>query len=122
MASTKFQLEESKKPHPRYVLELHTIRGMIQEADNMDKGLRTVLGIKAVPQGNAPVTQPQQPPPMGPASFAQPTPPTAPPVTVGGSRPPPSAPFQPNHRKKPSQVQASGAAVLTPTPPPIPTS
>ncbi len=50
MASTKFQLEESKKPNPRYALELRTIRGMIQEADNMDKGLRTDLGLKLAGQ------------------------------------------------------------------------
>ncbi len=43
MASAKSQLEELKKPNPRYALELHTIRGMIQEADNMDKGLKAVL-------------------------------------------------------------------------------
>ena len=46
MAFTKFQLEVSKKPSPRYILELDTIRGMIQEADSMDKGLRIVLGFK----------------------------------------------------------------------------
>ena len=45
MASTKVQLDEMRKPNPRYILELHTIRGMIQEADNMDKGLKTVLGF-----------------------------------------------------------------------------
>lgn len=45
MASAKFQLEELKNPNPRYVLELCTIRALIQEADNMDKGLRAVLGI-----------------------------------------------------------------------------
>src|SRR6266702_199063 len=120
MASTKSQLEECKKQNPRYVLELHTIRGMIQEADNMDKGLRTVLGLKLAAQGNAPVPQqPQQPPPMGPTpSFAQPAPPTAPPVTVGGSRPPPTTPFQQGHRKRPSQAQAPGATMSTPTPPP----
>jgi hypothetical protein len=39
MTSTKFQLEENKKLNPRYALELHTIRGMIQEADSMYKGL-----------------------------------------------------------------------------------
>jgi len=66
MASTKFQLEESKKRNTRYVLELHTIRGMVQEADNMDKGLRTVLGPKLAAQYNAPVPQqPQHPPSMG---------------------------------------------------------
>ncbi|KAH8977691.1 hypothetical protein EDB86DRAFT_2837494 [Lactarius hatsudake] len=62
MASTKCQLEECKKPNPRYVLELHTIEGMIQEADSMDKGLRTVLGLKPAAQGNSPMPQqPQQP-------------------------------------------------------------
>jgi hypothetical protein len=44
MVSVRAQLEEFEKPDPRYVLELHTIRGMIQEADNMDKGLKTILG------------------------------------------------------------------------------
>ena len=124
MASTKFQLEESKKPNPRYVLELHTIRGMIQEADNMDKGLRTVLGLKLAAQGNAPVPQqPQQPPSMGPTpSFVQPAPPAPPSVIAGGSRPPPPTSFQPGHRKKQSQTQASGAAISTPTPPPVPTA
>ncbi|KAH8979591.1 hypothetical protein EDB86DRAFT_2835793 [Lactarius hatsudake] len=62
MTSTKYQLEECKKPNPRYVLELHTIRGMCQEADSMDKGLRTVLGLRLAAQGNSPVPQqPQQP-------------------------------------------------------------
>ena len=45
MAATKIQLDEMRKPNPRYILELHTIQGMIQEADYMDKGLRTVLGF-----------------------------------------------------------------------------
>ncbi|KAH8981615.1 hypothetical protein EDB86DRAFT_2975264 [Lactarius hatsudake] len=101
MASTKCQLEECKKPNPRYVLELHTIRGMIQEADNMDK---------LAAQGNASVPQqPQQPPPMGPTpSFA---PPAAPSATVLGSRPPPTAAFQSGHRKRPSQAQVTGAAM-----------
>ena len=117
MASTKSQLEESKKPNPRYVLELHTIRGMIQEADNMDKGLRTVLGFKLAAQGNASVPQqPQQPPPMGPTSFAQPAPPAPPPVT----RPPPPS-SQPGHRKKQSQTQLPGAAMSSPAPSPLPT-
>ncbi|KAH9057853.1 hypothetical protein EDB87DRAFT_1628559 [Lactarius vividus] len=74
MASTKFQLEECKKPNPRYVLELRTIRGMIEEADNMDKGLRTVLGLQFAAKGNAPAPHPQQTLPVGPApSFVQPT-------------------------------------------------
>ena len=47
MASTKYQLGEMTKPNPRFILGLHTIRGMIQEADNMDKDLRTALGIAA---------------------------------------------------------------------------
>ncbi|KAH9029868.1 hypothetical protein EDB85DRAFT_1502913 [Lactarius pseudohatsudake] len=74
MALSKFQLEESKKLNPRYVLELHTIRGMIQEADSMDKGLRTVLGLKLARQGNAPVPQQPQPHSMDPTppSFVAP--------------------------------------------------
>jgi hypothetical protein len=117
MASTRFQLEESKKPNPRYILELHTIRGMIQEADNMDKGLRTVLGFKLAAQGNAPAPQqPQQPPSVGPTPFAQPAPPPAPSV----NRPPTTPSFQPSHRKKQSQSQAPGVAMSTPTPPPLP--
>ena len=43
MAAVKIQLEELDKLNPRYVLELHTIRGMIQEVDNVDKGLKAVL-------------------------------------------------------------------------------
>jgi hypothetical protein len=95
---------------------------MIQEADNMDKGLRTVLGFKLSAQGNAPAPQqpPQQPPSMGSTpSFAQPAPPPAPSVTAGGSRPPPTTSFQPGHRKKQSQPQAPG--VSTPIPSPAPT-
>ncbi|KAH9057894.1 hypothetical protein EDB87DRAFT_915041 [Lactarius vividus] len=51
MAPTKFQLEESKKPKPRYVLDLRTIRGMIQEADHMYQRLTAAaLGVRsAVP-------------------------------------------------------------------------
>ncbi|KAI9451041.1 hypothetical protein BJY52DRAFT_1419286 [Lactarius psammicola] len=90
MAFTKFQLEESKKPNPRYVLKLRTIREMVQKADNMDKSLRTGLGVMLAP-----------------------APPAAPPVTVGGSRPPPTPPFQQGYRKKQYQVRA-GVAVSTP--------
>ncbi|KAH9972701.1 hypothetical protein BGW80DRAFT_1445679 [Lactifluus volemus] len=63
MASTKYQLGELNKPNPRSILELHTIRGMFQEADNMDKGLRTVLGIGTPksPKGKA-TTKPKPPP------------------------------------------------------------
>ena len=72
MASTKFQLEESKKPNPRYVLELHTIRGMVQEADNMDKGLSYVLNLDSAIQRNplAPQTSTySRAKPMGPVHF-----------------------------------------------------
>jgi hypothetical protein len=128
MASTKVQMEEMNKPKPRrYILELHTIRGMIQEADNMDKGLKAVLGLgvrpSAMPGSGPPAPQPPQPPPtMGtPASFAPPALPAAPPASAVVSRPTPAPPFQPGHRKKLSQAQAP-AAVSTPTPPPIQTA
>jgi len=74
MASARAQLEELKKPNPRYVLELRTIRGMMQEADNMDKGLKTVLGIRS--QGSMMPFAPQPPPqptPTIPAQSARPT-------------------------------------------------
>jgi hypothetical protein len=123
MASVKTQLEEFKKPNPRYVLELHTIRGMIQEADNMDKGLKAVIqrtqahlmapgGIPSVPQ-----PPPQPPSAAGNALFAPPVPLPAPPAPAV-SRPPHAPPLQ-THRKKPSQAQA---AISTPTPPPMPTA
>jgi hypothetical protein len=114
MASTKFQLEESKKPNPRYILELHTIRGMIQEADNMDTGLRTVLGFKLAAQGNPPAPQqPQQPPSMGLSPLsAQPAPPAVRPITVGTTAGP---------QKKQSPTPVPGGAMLTNTLPPVPT-
>ncbi len=123
MALTKFQLEELKKPNPRYVLELHTIRGMIQEADNMDKGLKSVLQrTQAQMISHSGVPSAPQPPPQPPSAsaatlFAQSVPSTAPPATAPMSRPSHAAPLQPTHRKKPSQAQA---AISTPTPPPIP--
>jgi hypothetical protein len=83
MASAKVQLEELKKPNPRYVLELHTIRGMICEADNMDKGLKTVLGVRMqgiVPFSGAPSVL--QPPPQ-PPSAATPPPQTQPAMSQG---------------------------------------
>ena len=119
MASVKFQLEELKKPNPRIVLALHTIRGMIQEADNMDIRLKAVIqrtqGYQMPPGGvpSAPQPPPQPPSVVGNALFAPPGPLTAPPAPV--SRPP-HAPLQPAHRKKLSQAQA------TPMPPPIPTA
>ena len=54
MAAVKFQLEELKKPYPRYALELHTIRGMIQEADNMDKGFKAVIQRNLTPPSSTP--------------------------------------------------------------------
>ena len=127
MASTKVQLDEMRKPNPRYILELHTIRGMIQEADNMDKGLKTVLGFgmrqPTVASGNGPpAPQPPQQPPLGtPAPFPPPAPHHVPPASAAVSRPPlPSLPS--GHRKKLSQAQVPGAAVSTPTPPPVPTA
>ena len=119
MASTKSQLEELNTPNPRYVLELHTIRGMIQEADNMDKGLKAVLQrtqahMMAVP--SAPQPPPQPPSATTSALFPQSVPPTAPLASAPVSRPLHGAPLQPGHRKKPSQAHA----ISTPTPPPIP--
>ena len=64
MASVKVQMEELKKPYPRYVLELHSIRGMIQEADNMDKELKAVL--QTMPPSGAP--SPPHPPPHPPSA------------------------------------------------------
>jgi hypothetical protein len=73
---------------------------MIQEASNMDKGLRIVLGFKLAAQRNAPAPQQaQQPPSMGP--FAQ----RAPPAALSATRPPATRLFQPGHRKKQSQTQ-----------------
>ena len=122
MASARAQLEELKKPNPRYVLELHTIRGMIQEADNMDKGLKTVLGIRS--QGPMMPSAPQPPPqptPTIPAQFAPPVP-TVAPAPAAVPRPPHAAPLQPAHRKKPSQSQPPGTTLSSPTPPLIPST
>jgi hypothetical protein len=111
MASTKVQLEVMDKPNPRYILELHTIREMIQEADNMDKGLKTVLGVRpsasVIPGNGTPAPQPRQPPALAtPAPFAPPAPAVV-------SRPP-AAHLQPGHRKKLSQVQAPAAPAPQP--------
>jgi hypothetical protein len=98
MASVRAQLEELEKPDPRYVLELHTIRGMIQEADNMDKGLKTVLGYgmrcpMMVPGGvHSGLQLPPRPHFMGTAPpFAQPVIPTT---------------SQEDHKSMPSPVRA----------------
>ena len=120
MASARAQLGELEKPNRRYVLELHTIRGMIQEADNMDKGLKTVLGIRS--PGSMMPSVPQQPPQPAPtiaAQFAPPVPPTA---STAVPRPPHAGPSQPAHRKKPSQSQPLGTTLSSPTPPLIPSS
>jgi|SRR6266850_4330991 len=98
MATVRGQLDELEKPNPRYVLELHTIRGMIQEADNMNKGLMTILGHGygmqcplMVPGGGVPFA-PQLPPRphcMGmPPPFAQPTTPTMSQVDHGSTSTP----------------------------------
>ena len=118
MVSAKSQLEELKKPNPRSVLELHTIRGMIREAENMDKGLKVVLQKtqQANVMAHCGVPLAPQPPPQPPSAststlFAQSVVPTAtPPV----SRPPRAPLLQPAHRKKSSKAQAIS------TPPPIP--
>ena len=117
MAAAKFQLEESNKPHPRYVLDFHAIRGMIQEADNMDKGMRTALGLKLATQVNVSVPQqPQQPPSTGAtSSFTHPVPHPAPYVSVSGSRQPPNTPFVPGRRRKQSQARTPEVSVSTPT-------
>ncbi|SRR6266404_4040465 len=54
MAATELQLEENKRSNPRYVLDHHMIRGMILEADIMDKNLfrpalRSILTQSAGP-------------------------------------------------------------------------
>jgi hypothetical protein len=105
MASVKFQPEKLKKPNPRYVLELHTIRGMRQE---VDKGLKVVIQTTQahlIPPGgvpSAPQPAPQSPSAIGDALFSPPVHPTAAPpalaaISRGSSRPPP---LQPAHRKK----------------------
>jgi hypothetical protein len=67
MVSAKGQLDELKKPNPRYVLELDTIRGMAQEVDNMDKGLKAVLHRMNVPITPGGVPSASQPPPQLPS-------------------------------------------------------
>ena len=123
MVSARAQLEELKKPNPRYVLELHTIRGMIQEADNMDKGLKTVLaGLGIRSQGPMMPSTPQPPPQPTPATaaqFAPSVPPTAPSAPTTVPRPPHAATL---HRKKQSQSQPLGMTLSSPTPPLIPST
>ena len=118
----KSQLEELKKPNPRIALELHTIRGMIQEVDNMAKGFKAVIhrtqAHRMLPGGvpSAPQSAPQPPSTVSNALFAPSSSLTE--LPAPAVRRPPHAPLQPAHRKKPSQSQA---AISTPTPPPIPT-
>jgi hypothetical protein len=117
MASAKSQLEELKKPIPRYVLELHTIRGMIQEADNMDKILKANLQKWQQAHVIARSGVPSAPPSSSTSAlFAQSVAPTTPPATAPVPCPPHAPPLQPAHRKKPSQAQA----ISIPMPPPIP--
>ena len=84
MAAVKLQIEELKKPNPRYVLELHTIRGMIQEVDNMDKGLKAVLQKTQGPTPGSVPSAPQPPPePPSAVTTAQFAPPTNPNLPQG---------------------------------------
>ncbi|KAH9958560.1 hypothetical protein BC827DRAFT_554296 [Russula dissimulans] len=86
MASVKVQLENLKKPNPVYVLELHKIRGMIQEAENMDKGLRTLLGARMHHRPTIPARGgPWPPPPMLPPPPSMGIPPPPPPFTRPGA-------------------------------------
>jgi len=88
MASVKVQLENIKKPIPRYVLELHRIRGMIQEAENMDKGLRTLLGTRTYhPPTLTTSGGPWPPPPMLPPPPSMGIPPLPPPPPLPFTRP-----------------------------------
>ena len=122
MAPVKFQLEELKKSNPRYVLELHTIQRMRQEADDIDSGLNVVLQrtqAHIMPPNwapSAPHPAPQLRCAITDTPFSPPVPPTAPPAPAAMSRPPQSPPSQPAHRNKPFRSQA------TPTLPPIPTA
>jgi len=103
MASVKVQLENLKKPNPRYVLELHTIRGMIQEAENMDKGLRTLLGARTY-----------HPPTIATSSSPWPPPPILPPPPSMGIPPPPPPPPPPFTR-----LDAPTASQAVPSAPPL---
>ncbi|KAH9958561.1 hypothetical protein BC827DRAFT_1269411 [Russula dissimulans] len=112
MASSKFQLDELKKPKPRTALKRHAFWDMIQEADNMDKCLRTVASLlhRNPPQLSSVAT---------PASFTRPVPPTAPEVPSALSRPPPVPSLQTLYNET-----VSGAGPrdgdIHPSPPPIP--
>ncbi|KAF8485830.1 hypothetical protein DFH94DRAFT_708361 [Russula ochroleuca] len=89
---------------------------MIQEAENMDKGLKAVLQRTQahMTPGGVPFAPPQPPSAITDALVSPPVHPTAPPAPEAVSRPPHPPPLQPAHRKKPSRSQA------TPTLPPIP--
>jgi hypothetical protein len=73
MASVKFQLEELKKPNLRCVLEPHTFRGMIQEADSIDKfnGCPPQDVSRIMPLDAVPFT-PQDPPQLPSMGVLQP--------------------------------------------------
>ncbi|KAH9972697.1 hypothetical protein BGW80DRAFT_1312047 [Lactifluus volemus] len=49
MAATKYQLGEVNKRNPRFILGLYTIRVLTQEMDNLDKGLKAMLGVRVRP-------------------------------------------------------------------------
>ena len=83
----------------------------------MDKGLKTVLGMKL--QGSPMPSAPQPPPQPTPAiatQFAPLVPPTVPPAPTAVPRQPHTAPA---HRKNLSQSQPSRTTLPSPTPPPI---
>src|SRR6266850_2599280 len=117
MASVRAQLEELEKPNPRYVLELHTIRGMIQEADNMDKGLRAVLGIRTqvsmMPSGGVPSAPQPLPPPTSQATTPGITAPS--PQTPKSPKGKAAAKPKPGSRRK---VSTKANSLETPTPVP----
>ena len=114
MASVKSQLEELKKPNPRIVLWPQTIRGMTQEADNMDKRLRAVIqrtqAHQMLPCGI--LSAPQPPPPI--PTVSTPTPQAA---TPGITAPCPQIPKSPKG-KAPARHKGPTKAnnVETPTP------
>jgi hypothetical protein len=89
MASAKNQLEELKKPNPQCMLEFYTIKGMIQDAYDMDKGLKAVIERKLahiIPPSVAPLAQ--QPPSssaIANALFVPPVSPAVPPAPAATS-------------------------------------
>jgi hypothetical protein len=125
MAVARAQLEELEKPDPRHVLELNSIRGMIQEANNTDKRLKMALGIRmqgVMHSGGIPSAPQGTPPPASTISTALFASPIDPPLPAAVSRPPHAPPLQPAHRKKSPQTQAPEAALSSAVPPHISTT